>query len=102
VDNKRCLWKVNTTTVKITELPPSLTYEKYDILDKLVENNDIVSYDDNCKDNISYTIKFTRASLEKYDNEKIVKLLKLEEASTEIFSTLDEFGKLKYLRHLMR
>jgi proline dehydrogenase len=48
VDNKRCLWKVNTTTVKITELPPSLTYEKYeDILDKLVENNDIVSYDDN-------------------------------------------------------
>jgi hypothetical protein len=47
-----------------------------------------------CKDNISYTIKFTRASLEKYDNEKIVKL-KLEEASTEIFSTLDEFGKLK-------
>jgi hypothetical protein len=49
VDNKRCLWKVNTTTVKITELPPSLTYEKEDILDKLVENNDIVSYDDNCR-----------------------------------------------------
>jgi hypothetical protein len=45
VDNKRCLWKVNTTTVKITEPPPSL-YEKYeDILDKLVENNDIVSYE---------------------------------------------------------
>jgi hypothetical protein len=50
---------------------------------------------------ISLPVKVTRASLEKYDNEKIVKLLKLEEASTEIFS-LDEFGKLKYLRHLMR
>ena len=48
--------RVNTSTVKITELPPSLTYEKYEeILDKLVDNKDIVSYDDNCKDNIDYT-----------------------------------------------
>ena len=88
--------KVNTTTVRITELPPSMTYEKYEeILDKLCDNKDIVSYDDNCKDNIDYTIKFTRTDLEKYDSEKLIKLLKLEEASTEIFSTLDEFGKLK-------
>jgi len=88
--------RVNTSTVKITELPPSMTYEKYEeILDKLVDNKDIVSYDDNCKDNIDYTIKFTRAELEKLDDEKLIKLLKLEEASTEIFSTLDEFGKLK-------
>ena len=88
--------RVNTSTVKITELPPSMTYEKYEeILDKLVDNKDIVSYDDNCKDNIDYTIKFTRADLEKLDDEKLIKLLKLEEASTEIFSTLDEFGKLK-------
>ncbi len=88
--------RVNTSTVRITELPPSMTYEKYEeILDKLCDNKDIVSYDDNCKDNIDYTIKFTRADLEKYDDEKLVKLLKLEESSTEIFSTLDEFGKLK-------
>jgi len=88
--------RVNTSTVRITELPPSMTYEKYEeILDKLCDNKDIVSYDDNCKDNIDYTIKFTRSDLEKLDDEKLVKLLKLEEASTEIFSTLDEFGKLK-------
>lgn len=88
--------KLNTSTVKITELPPSMTYEKYEeILDKLVDDKIIVSYDDNCKDNIDYTIKFQRADLEKYDNEKLTKLLKLEESSTEIFSTLDEFGKLK-------
>jgi DNA topoisomerase-2 len=87
--------KVNTTTVKITELPPSMTYEKYeDILDKLVDDKVIVTYDDNCKDNIDYTIKFTRSDLEKLDEEKLIKLLKLEESSTEIFSTLDEFGKL--------
>lgn len=88
--------KTNTTTIKISELPPSMTYEKYEeLLDKLCDNKDIVSYDDNCKDNIDYTIKFNRSILEKLDDEKIIKLLKLEESSTEIFSTLDEFGKLK-------
>ena len=88
--------RINTSTIKITELPPSLTYEKYEeILDKLVENKNIVSYDDNCKDNIDYTIKFTRSDLEKLDDEKLVKLLKLEESETENFTTLDENGKLK-------
>jgi DNA gyrase/topoisomerase IV subunit A len=88
--------RANTTTVKISELPPSMTYEKYEeILDKLVDDKVIVSYDDNCKDNVDYTIKFTRSDLEKLDDEKLMKLLKLEESSTEIYSTLDEFGKLK-------
>ena len=88
--------KVNTSTVKISELPPSMTYEKYEeILDKLVDNKDIVSYDDNCKDNVDYTIKFNRVTLESLDDTAIIKLLKLEESSTEIFTTLDEFGKLK-------
>jgi len=64
-------------------------------LDKLVDDKLIVSYDDNCKDNIDYTIKFTRADLEKLDDEKLIKILKLEESSTEIYSTLDESGKLK-------
>jgi DNA topoisomerase-2 len=87
--------RANTTTVKISELPPSMTYEKYeDILDKLVDDKLIVSYDDNCKDNIDYTIKFTRSDLDKLDDDKLIKLLKLEESSTEIFSTLDEKGKL--------
>lgn len=100
-NNKRWLirgkfQKTNTSTVKISELPPSMTYEKYEeLLDKLVDDKVIVSYDDNCRDNIDYTIKFTRADLEKLDDEKIIKILKLEESSTEIYSTLDESGKLK-------
>lgn len=86
----------NTNTVKISELPPSLTYEKYEeILDELVENKSIVSYDDNCKDNIDYTIKFTRYDLEKLDDDKLIKLLKLQESETENFTTIDENGKLK-------
>ena len=88
--------RVNTSTIRITELPPSMTYEKYEaILDKLCDDKVIVSYDNNCKDNIDYVIKFTRAELEKITDEKIIKIFKLEEYSTEIFSTLDEFGKLK-------
>ena len=88
--------RINTTTIKISELPPSMTYEKYEeILDKLVDNKDILSYDDSCKDNISYTIKFVRNDLEKFDDDRLFKLLKLEESSTEIYSTLDEYGKLK-------
>lgn len=87
---------VNTSTVKISELPPSMTYEKYEsILDKLVDDKLIVSYDDNCKDNINYTIKFNREFLSSQDEQKLLKLLKLEESETENFSTLDENGKLK-------
>ena len=87
--------RLNTSTVKITELPPSMTFEKYeDLLDKLCDTKEIVSYDDNCKDSIEYIIKFTRADLEKHNDEKLIKMFKLEEASTEIFSTLDENGKL--------
>ncbi len=88
--------KVNTSTIKISELPPSMTYERYEnILDKLVEDKDIVSYEDNCKDSINYTIKFSRATLESLSDDMIYKLLKLEEAETENFNTLDEYGKLK-------
>jgi len=88
--------RINTTTIRITELAPSMTYEKYeDLLDKLVESKEIVSYEDNSKDGIDYVIKFTRIYLDNATDEKLIKLLKLEEASTEIFSTLDEFGKLK-------
>lgn len=86
----------NSITIVISELPPSMTYEKYEShLDKLVENKNIVSYDDNCKDDINYTIKITRSDMNSLTDDDIVKLLKLEEYQTEIFTTLDEFGKLK-------
>lgn len=105
-NNKRwiirgCFNKVNTSTIKITELPISMTYEKYeDILDKLVDDKIIVSYENNCKDSIDYTIKMTRSDLEKYSEDDLFKLLKLEEYSTEIYSTLDENGKLKIFENI--
>jgi DNA gyrase/topoisomerase IV subunit A len=86
----------NTSTIKITELPPSMTYEKYEtILDNLVESKQIVSYEDNCSDNVNYTIKLTRENLSLLTDEKIIKMFKLEESENEIFTTLDEMGKVK-------
>ena len=87
----------NTTTIRISELPPSMTNEKYEIvLDDLLERKIISGYDDNCKETIDYTIKFTRDNLAKaIEEDKIYKILKLEEAETEIYTTLDETGKLR-------
>ena len=99
--NKRWIIKgiyerTNTSTVRVTEIPPSITHQKYEeILEELIEKKLITSYDNNSKSNVDYTIKFTRSDLEKLDNEKLVKLLKLQESITEIYTTLDEKGKLK-------
>ncbi len=88
---------INSTTIRVTELPPSMTYEKYEnILDELLDKKLISGYEDNCKDTVDYTIKFTRDSLSKYvEEDKLWKLIKLEEAETETYTTLDETGKLR-------
>ena len=88
--------RVNTTTIKISELPPSMTFEKYEsILDELVDKKVINSYDNNCRDTIDYTIKMSRDTIGSLTDAELLKMLKLEEYKTEIFTTLDEFGKLK-------
>ena len=87
----------NTTTVSITELPPSITYEKFDqhLID-LEDTRRIASYENNCKSNINYTLKFRREDLKTLsDSIKLKRLLKMEERQTENFTVLDEFGRLK-------
>jgi DNA topoisomerase-2 len=87
----------NTSTVNISELPPSVTYEKYE--KHLVDSEDskkIASFDDNSKLNIDYTIKFKRADLDKLIiNDRLNRFLKLEEKQSENLTMLDENGKLK-------
>jgi DNA gyrase/topoisomerase IV subunit A len=87
----------NTTTVKISELPPSMTYQKFEtLLNSLQEKGHIQFYDDNCtKKDISYTIKFQRAILaEKIKKDILYNMLKMGEAETENLTCLDEKGKL--------
>ena len=100
-NNQYCMkgvYKVaNTTTVEISELPPSMTYQKYEAhLNALQEKGTIHSYDDNCSGGINYTIKFTRATLaDLIKRNRLEMTLKMAENETENLTTLDETGKLK-------
>jgi len=91
---------LHTSAVQIHELPPGQTFEKYDkFLTSLIAKRKISSYEDNCSNSISYTIKMTRSDLAtelKRDN--LIKFLKLEESMSENFTTLDEHGKLKIFK----
>ena len=94
---KGILKKENTSVVKISELPPSMTYDKFENhLDKLQDDRKITGYDNNGKDgNIDYVVRFTREDLKKYTVDKLYTLFKLADQVTENFTVLDEKGKLK-------
>jgi DNA topoisomerase-2 len=87
----------NTSTLEITEIPPSFTYEKYEaLLDALVEKGTITSYDDNSSERVNYLLKFPRVSLADLQRRgKLDDTLKMQERETENLTTLDENGKLK-------
>jgi DNA topoisomerase-2 len=100
----RGVYKVaNTTTVEISELPPSVTYQKYEAhLNALQEKGTIYSYDDNCSGGINYTIKFSRATLaDLIKKGKLDSTLKMAENETENLTTLDENGKLKIFSNVV-
>jgi DNA topoisomerase-2 len=86
----------NTTTVKITELPPSMTFQKYEThLNSLQDRGIIYSYEDNSTDGINYTIKFARATLsDLIAKGKLDQTLKMIETETENLTCLNEKGKL--------
>lgn len=87
---------VNTTTVHITELPPSMTFQKYEThLNSLQDKGIIYSYDDNSTDGINYTLKFARATLaDLIKKGKLDQTLKMTETQTENLTCLNELGKL--------
>lgn len=90
----------NTTTLEVTELPPSITYEKYDkYLNNLEDTKRISTYINNCKSDISYTLKLSRSDLKSLGTgDKLKKFLKMEETQTENFTVLDENGKLRIFK----
>lgn len=87
---------LNTTTVNITELPPSMTFQKYEAhLNSLQDRGIIYSYEDNSTDGINYTIKFARATLaDLIAKGKLDQTLKMVETETENLTCLNEKGKL--------
>ena len=90
----------SSTTVEITEIPPSFTYEKYEaLLDGLIEKGVIHSYDDHSSDRVNYVLKFPRANLQDIiKKEKLGDTLKMKERESENLTTLDENGALKIFK----
>jgi len=97
-------WKIsgvyevlNTTTVKITEIPPGFTYERYEEhLNNLTEKRIISGYEDNSSGKVEYVLKFQRAVLKDYiSRNKLEALLKINTQETENLTTIDENGELK-------
>lgn len=87
----------NTSTLQVTELAPSQTYEKFDsLLSTLEDRRTLVSYDNNCKADINYILKFRREDLKALiDSGRLDRTLKMEEKQSENFTVLDENGDLK-------
>ena len=87
----------NTTTVEITEIPPSFTYEKYETyLESLIQKGTLTSYDDHSAETPHYVLKFRRAVLAPLTKRnRLAKLLKMQERVGEIYTTLDESGALR-------
>lgn len=87
---------LNTTTVEVTELPPSITFERYEKhLNSLLERGIIYNYEDNSSKSVHYTIKFSRSTLKKLiDKGRLETTLKMTESATENLTCLNEHGKL--------
>lgn len=88
----------NSTTITLTELPPSMTYEKIEThLDVLLDKGLIKNWINNGKGKgvINYQIKMDKDKLSTLLPTEIDKMFKLTDQITENFTVLDEHGKLK-------
>ena len=84
---------VNTSTIKITELPPDLTLERFkERLNGMEETNSINSYVDRSTKVIDITIKMPRGSIGDWDEAKVVEFFKLKQKKTERIVVIDWNG----------
>lgn len=84
--------------IHVTELPPTIEFEKYEsYLDDLVDKKIIRDYDNNSASGVDYVLKFKKDEFDKFISniDKLEKTLKINDYVTENFTTLDENGKLK-------
>lgn len=81
--------------VEITELPYGYSSESYEaILDKLEEKGTINGYENNSrKDKFNFIIQFPRSK--KYEDDQIIKILRLEKTDSWNITVISEKGKLK-------
>ena len=89
--------RVDSSTLKITKLPYGLSHKKLvvgtektpSILDKLIEGNEIVDYEDNSSDEFDITVKFKRGALKSLSDDKVIKMFGLRTTPSENLNVLD-------------
>lgn len=85
---------VNTTTVRITNLPYKLSHDKLIAkLDTLYETGTVVDFTDRSKDKINIEVKFKKGVLSKMTEEEVLKTLGLTVKHTENLNVLDFTGQ---------
>lgn len=96
VEIEGCYEIVNSTTIKVTELPVGMYRDDYvDHLNKLEEKGFIKDHDDDStKNGFEFTIKTYRENTQLFHDE-LLKKLKLIKRETENFTLWDEEGRIK-------
>ena len=84
--------KVNTSTLKITELPIGYTLDAYiKVLEGLIDNNTITSYNDSSnKNDFGFSIKIKRSILTNIPDDKLIEKFKLKKSVTENFVCISD------------
>lgn len=85
---------LDTSTIKITELPPELTLEKFkERLNAFEDDNKISTYTDRSTDTIDITIKMGRGAVKGWDEAKAIEYFKLKQKKSERIVVIDWNGK---------
>jgi DNA topoisomerase-2 len=89
--------KPSSTRLLITEIPYGYDRESYvKILDKLEEDGEIVSYEDQCSTiGFQFDVKLKQQTSAKWSHDKLVKEFKLEKAHSENLTVIDELFNLR-------
>jgi DNA gyrase/topoisomerase IV subunit A len=81
---------IDTSTVKVHELPPDLTLEKFkERLNELEEKGRINSYIDRSTKSIDVTVKFHRGSIKDWTEQQAIEFFKLKQKKTERIVVVD-------------
>jgi DNA topoisomerase-2 len=83
----------NSSTIRITELPPGMSLEKFRArLIEMEENDQITRYVDSSSDSINIEVTFKRGSIAKWKEKDAIAFFKLVEKTTERIVVRDWSG----------
>jgi DNA gyrase/topoisomerase IV subunit A len=84
----------DTSTIRVTELPPGLHVENFlKRLDEMEDRDQITGFTDNSSEAIDIVVRFKRGTLKAWDEESAIDFLKLKEKVTERITVVDFGGQ---------